>query len=154
MSSDRRLLQFGDPRLPDRLWTKSIPDPNGGCWLWLGALGSKYGQLRWPGTTASDKRVSVHIIAVIADGRDIPEGMQVDHKCEAHCCFNPLHLDVVTGEENTRRHFVRHPVLFCPRGHERIDLYVSPDDSAHCRKCQVIFNRASRQRKRIKDGSA
>jgi len=31
------MAQFLDPRLPDRFWSKCIPEPNSGCWLWFGA---------------------------------------------------------------------------------------------------------------------
>jgi hypothetical protein len=34
------VVEFLDPRLPDRFWSKCMPEPNSGCWLWLGAVGS------------------------------------------------------------------------------------------------------------------
>ena len=38
------LMDYGDPRLPDRFWAKVYPEPNTGCWLWSGATtGNGYG---------------------------------------------------------------------------------------------------------------
>ncbi len=127
-------MNFGDPRLPDRFWSKCTPEPMSGCWLWHGALANGYGQLR-----VGAKAVSVHRLSYEAFVGPIPSGLSIDHRCEVTCCVNPVHLDVCTSEENTRRHFRRHPVTHCPRGHEKTaeNLYVS-GDQRHCKACHAV----------------
>ena len=40
---------FGDRRVPPRFWDKVSPEPNSGCWLWLGSVTAKgYGEF-WAG---------------------------------------------------------------------------------------------------------
>ena len=145
--NERRALTFEDTRLPLRFWKKCIPEPNSGCWLWIGALSDGYGQLRWPDGTASSKRVYAHRVVVAAEGRAIPEGYTLDHRCETTCCANPAHLDVVTNEENIARFWQRHPHVRCLRGHLLCDVgvYLDRRGARHCRKCTLEQQRARRE---------
>lgn len=69
------------------------------CWLWQGPPnGSGYGTFRIAGRT-----IGAHVMAVIFDGREVPEGMEVDHLCFTPLCVRPDHLEVVTHDENQRR---------------------------------------------------
>ena len=112
------------------------------CWLWNGALNSRgYGSVS---SGRKGRTVLVHRVAVLADGRDLPEGMTVDHTCQQKRCVNPAHLDVVTGPENTRRWAATithcafgHPLEWQPSGRQR-----------HCRTCKNAYQRARRARLR------
>lgn len=69
------------------------------CWIWRGRLnGDGYGVLKIEG-----RNVLAHRYSVVLSGRRIPMYDVVDHLCETIECVNPDHLEVVTGEENTRR---------------------------------------------------
>jgi hypothetical protein len=87
----------------------------------------------------------VHRLAVIADGREIPDGWEVDHiagVCRFRDCANPVHLEVVTGEENRRRAAaVRVRAEVCSRGHSRADAY-GPNHTGSCRTCKAEDYRA------------
>ncbi len=97
----------------DNLW---IPEPNSGCWLWLGCIYPPwgYGQFRLDGHRG--RRVRAHRYSYERARGLVPDGLQLDHLCRNPPCVNPLHLEIVTCAENIRR---RPPLLVCARGHAR-----------------------------------
>jgi Bacterial regulatory proteins, luxR family/HNH endonuclease len=95
-------------------------------------------------TAADTTEHLVHRAAVIADGREIPDGWEVDHVagvCRYRDCANPAHLEAVPKHENIRRaHAIRIlPPLF-PCGHDRT-LNAFPG-SRGCRTCKREYERA------------
>lgn len=86
--------EFGDKRLSHWFWDKCIPEPNSGCWLWLGRLRRGYGRFA---------RTGCHRYAYRKLVGAIPDGLQIDHLCRTTCCVNPAHLEAVTQRENTLR---------------------------------------------------
>src|ERR1043166_7685871 len=106
---------FLDHRLPIRFWSKCIPEPNSGCWLWTGAIKTVTGY----GYIWTDKRVaSAHRAAYESLVGPIPDGLQIDHRCRIRCCVNPAHLEPVTNVENQRRGLRGELTTHCPAGHE------------------------------------
>lgn len=69
----------------ERFWAKV--DKSGTCWLWTGAKLNGYGVFRIDGGAQIAHRVSYKW----AKG-EIPEGVQLDHKCHNRSCINPDHL--------------------------------------------------------------
>lgn len=133
-------MNFLDPRLPARFWSKCIPEPNSGCWLWLGATSGGRGQIRLS-TFGYAQTVSAYRFAV-SKTRHLPDDLTVDHLCENPLCVNPAHCDVVPSVVNIKRHHDRHPYTMCINGHDVIAAgwYVRRDDagneSRRCRQCQ------------------
>jgi hypothetical protein len=81
------------------LETRYIPEPNSGCWLWLGALTKDgYGMI-----TIKNKQYYTHILLYEFTKGQIPEGLVLDHLCRNPCCCNPDHLEAVTQAENVAR---------------------------------------------------
>lgn len=75
-----------------------------GCLLWGAQLNNYgYGRLHlW--FEGKRRKVTAHRLTwVLANGRDIPEGMELDHVCENTACVEPTHLEPVTHKENMRR---------------------------------------------------
>lgn len=112
--------------LADRIMDLSIPEPNSGCWIWLGNKNKKsgYSKITLPG----HKHMSGHRASYIAFKGEIPEGMQIDHICYNPACVNPDHLQVVTPEQNAagnRR-------LGLPKAH--VTLRAKWDKITHCRR--------------------
>jgi HNH endonuclease len=83
-----------DADCKDLIESKSVPEPNSGCWLWLG-FGSPYGRLRVDGKTRRAHRVSFE-----AFNGPIPHGMAVCHTCDTPPCVNPSHLFVASQRHN------------------------------------------------------
>jgi hypothetical protein len=70
-----------------------------GCWF-------RYSRARNSGYTTiqvDGQSLGAHRFAYAAFNGDIPEGMEVDHKCHDRGCVNPEHLELVTRQENLKR---------------------------------------------------
>lgn len=90
--------------LPDRFFSKVSPEPNSGCWLWLGSahrLG--YGQLRVEGRAVLATHVSLELAR---RPRPFPEAC-ARHKCDNPNCVNPDHLEWGTLKDNSHDAAVR-----------------------------------------------
>lgn len=88
-------------------------DPNGGCWLWPGAcLGSGYGVVK-VGVGQNDL---THRVMFRHFKGQIPDGLEIDHRCRVKTCCNPVHLEAVTGLVNTGRWAAEK--THCANGHE------------------------------------
>jgi hypothetical protein len=84
---------------------RSIPEPNSGCWIWLGGLTHGYGSMRIGRGT--DR---VHRVMWLATHGEIPRGMCVLHHCDNPACCNPDHLYIGTKADNARDMFKRNRV--------------------------------------------
>ena len=98
--------------LPARLVAK-IKIDGWGCWLWTGStFKNGYGQTTHElafdpsyrnGRPNGGRRTSSHrAVYELFKGR-IPEGLQIDHRCEVKLCCNPDHLEAVTRSVNLLR---------------------------------------------------
>jgi|SRR5579863_806996 len=89
--------------LMDRFMSMVSPEPNSGCWLWMGScLPFGYGQIS-QGRGLNPGRA--HVVSYKHFVGLIPEGLVLDHLCRNPSCVNPMHLEPVTRGENVRRGF-------------------------------------------------
>ncbi len=134
--------------LAERFYDYAMPEPNSGCWLWLGSWDRrKYGQLRVDGRL----RYASHVSLGLA-GTPVPAGMSACHHCDNPPCVNPGHLFIGTQKDNTRDMMAKGrskppPLakpgqgrkLLCLRGHDYSDAYVAPGSTwRRCRECMRL----------------
>lgn len=115
-----------------------IPEPNSGCWLWLGRLDHNgYGQF-----SHGQRRSQAHRWSYERLVGPIPDGLQIDHLCRVRSCVNPVHLEPVTQRENIIRGIGTSAVnarkTTCPKGHSFTAKW---GHSRRCRECHNAYRR-------------
>jgi hypothetical protein len=91
--------------LQQRFDEKWIPEPNTGCWLWIGAIKNNgYGVI-----AGSDGRLlHAHRLAFALYVGPILQGMDIDHRCRTRACCNPEHLRQATRSQNMHNQSAHH----------------------------------------------
>ena len=82
----------------DRFEMLISPEPNTGCWIWVGCIHDKrgYGSFQFNKVRGLAHRASWTIYR-----GEIPLGLSVLHKCDCPYCVNPEHLFLGTLVDNT-----------------------------------------------------
>ena len=74
----------------DRFDEKWMPEPNSGCWLWLGNIWSK--RLGYGRFCVNGKKEKAHRVSWSLANGQIPSDAHVLHSCDNSYCVNPQHL--------------------------------------------------------------
>ena len=126
----------------ERFDDKYIPEPNSGCWLWVGASDKKgYGRFRTDRKEGRSIDIAHRFSWMLYVG-PLEDGQPLLHKCDVPCCVNPDHLFIGSLADNNQdmakkgRH---HNTLKtkCPRGHDytKENTYIGTHGDRNCKLC-------------------
>ena len=128
---------------PSYFTRRSIPEPNSGCTLWLGALNRGYGVIYIRRKTQV-RALRAHRVAYELDKGPIQEGLVLDHLCRNRACINPTHMEPVTVGENVLRGVglaaQNAKKMECLRGHvfDEANTYHRRNGWRGCRACHAL----------------
>ena len=83
-----------------RFEEKYTPEPNSGCWLWIGGPKDKKGCSRYGAFWLDGRIYGAHQIAWVLFRGEIPDRMCVLHRCDVTFCVNPDHLFIGSQADN------------------------------------------------------
>lgn len=121
-----------------------------GCWEWQAYRDpSGYGKFSYLGEARF-----AHIIAYLLFVGEVPEGLELDHRCHNTSCVNPDHLEPVTHSTNMLRGntIVAHYAArtHCKHGH----LLETLNGRRFCRTCKTRQYKECLARKRARAQTA
>ena len=121
-------------------FSRAIPEPNSGCWLWAAKVDRDgYGRVL--------KGLLAHRMSFQAFKGEIPKGLTLDHLCRVRSCINPDHLEPVSHKTNILRGVARRTA--CIHGHpfSGDNLHIGPTGKRFCRACWRKNSAAYKERK-------
>ena len=151
----------------DRIFAKSMPEPNTGCWLWMLSTDDwGYGRTQHEMPDGRSEGLAHRVSFMLANPEVDLTGLHVHHACKQPSCVNPDHLLAVTPAEHLalddpgylRRR--RKPKTHCPSGHALdgqnlvlITLKKTGKVSRQCRTCRkAVMQKYHRNRKGANHG--
>lgn len=131
------------------------PEPNSGCWLWIGAIrGNSHRQpARYGAFWLRGAMIPAHKAAFVLFCSEVPPAVNVLHKCDNTFCVNPSHLFLGDQSSNMldcvakgRHHMTARAT--CKNGHDLSDSkFVRPSGRTGWRRCLKCNDAYARKRR-------
>jgi hypothetical protein len=83
----------------ERIEKWSIPEPNSGCFIWLGVLDTS-GYAAMTGPLIDRKRVAIRVARLVLANKLQCMPVKALHTCDVRCCINENHLYDGTDKHN------------------------------------------------------
>ena len=152
LECSQKISIAGEKMTIESFWQRTSPEPNTGCWFWLGnsyqsIRGGEYGLVR-----VGSKSRRAHRWAYQYFKGSIPDGLELDHLCRNTLCVNPDHLEAVTHKVNMERGIVA-ARTHCKRGHllNGANLVFWNKGARGCRTCRYANVQAFYARRKERD---
>ena len=134
----------------NRFFSKVIPEPMSGCWLWTGSTTEPNGYGIF---TMKGKKVLSHRFSLELSGTKIGAGLFACHRCNVKPCCNPDHLYVADNKTNVH-HAIRDGLFLnqntkkteCPRCGSQFRK--AANGTRFCRVCRTRTNTKNKSLKR------
>jgi hypothetical protein len=111
----------------DRFWRSVVKSDDRGCWTWTGCVHDfGYGRISIGGSP-----IAAHRYSWILHFGEIPDGMQVLHKCDNPPCVRPDHLYLGVDQDNANDRVARGRTV---RGENRPDSILTASDVVTIRR--------------------
>jgi hypothetical protein len=136
-------------RLAPDVAERIVVDPVTECWIWTGRRNSQgYGR--------KGDRLVHRLVKELWLGRELKPEEYLDHICLTPPCCNPLHTEVTSPAENTRR-WAETQVTHCPHGHAYTPENTLVFRTRHglqrrCRTCHAERERLRRRGLKLNKG--
>lgn len=145
-------VDYLEPKIIRRLFSRISFDNTTGCWNWKGNKSkSGYGRIRYLG-----KKVLVHrLMFAWITGKSLSKvvsrnNLIIDHICNNKCCCNPDHLRLTTHKINMLRgngpSARQARQTHCKRGH-LLPTKKNKFGRRHCQICNTIWARENYRKK-------
>lgn len=141
-------MSFSGGSTQARFDAKYVPIPEVGCWIWTGAVNCErgYGYFLFDG-----KPRLAHRASWAMHKGQIPDGMNVLHRCDIPSCVNPNHLFLGTLSDNMQDCAAkgRAPQMnktHCINGHEYTPENTARNHGGKHKYCRQCTNERARAR--------
>jgi hypothetical protein len=134
----------------ERFWSKV--DKSGDCWTWTAShRADGYGLV-----SVNGRFERAHRVALALTGIDVPEKMEVCHRCDNPSCVRPDHLFIGTHAENMRdmmskdRFSWPQRQIYCLRGIHLLAKSAKIDvrGERYCYPCKLEHDRISKAKRK------
>lgn len=137
------MTPFWQERVKERFWQFVLPEPNSGCWFWMGTAPKGYGRFEIGSRNTGTRRVLLaHRVSYEMHIGPITPGCILDHTvCRLPLCVNPRHVTPMTVSAHMAQPdstaSLKRQQTHCVNGHpfSGANLILRPNGERRCREC-------------------
>lgn len=143
------------PTVEQRFWSKV--QKTDGCWLWMGRTAGGYGRFDKPGRVS----IAAHKWLWVELYGDVPDGLELCHRCDVRNCVKPGHLFLGTRADNMQDMIAKGRGYSwlanqdaCGKGHpfDEANTFWYVKNGRRCRNCRACARANAWARRHVQEG--